>query len=100
MLVFANPGADFSRWCAHPAARPLIFATHPLLHHNAQTALFQHCSKSNTGVYVRAFRFLVPHQPIGLCSYGREYGREISKRLTMWHMKHIHVADVSTRAAH
>jgi hypothetical protein len=25
-------------------------------------------------------------------------GREISKRLTMWHMKHVHVADVSTLA--
>jgi hypothetical protein len=47
-------------------------------------------------LYIRAFRFLVPHQPIGLCSYGRE----ISKILTMWHMKHIHVADVSTLAAH
>jgi hypothetical protein len=56
--------ADFSRGCALPAPRPLIFATHPLLHHNARTALFQHCSKSNTGVYTRAFYFLVPHQPI------------------------------------
>jgi hypothetical protein len=26
-------GADFSRGCAHPAARPLISATHP--HHPA-----------------------------------------------------------------
>ena len=76
--------------------RPAFLLTHPLLHHNARTALFQHCSKSNTGVYIRAFRFLLPHQPIGLCSYGRE----ISKILTMWHMKHSHVADVSTPAAH
>jgi hypothetical protein len=59
-------------------------------------ALCQRCSKSNMGVYIRAFYFLVPHQPSGECGLQRE----ISKRLTMWHMKHTHVADVSTLATH
>src|SRR5215208_8065026 len=31
MLVFSQQSADFSRWCAHTAARPRTFATHPLL---------------------------------------------------------------------
>jgi hypothetical protein len=31
MLVSLQPGADFSRVCAHPARRPPISATHPLL---------------------------------------------------------------------
>src|SRR5215204_4107137 len=95
MLVSTKPGADFSRGYALPARRPLISAPPPPPL-DSPTALFQPCSKSNMEVYTRAFCFLVPHQPIGLCSYGRE----ISKRLTMWHMKLIHVADVSTLAAH
>jgi hypothetical protein len=50
---------------------------------DSPTALFQRCSKSNTGVSVRAFYFLESHQPIGECGLGRV----ISKRLTMWHMR-------------
>jgi hypothetical protein len=29
MLASLKLGADFSRWCAHPAMRPPIPATHP-----------------------------------------------------------------------
>jgi hypothetical protein len=29
MLVSVKPGADSSRGCVHPAARPLISTTHP-----------------------------------------------------------------------
>jgi hypothetical protein len=61
-------GADFSRGCAHPAMQPSISATHPPLPLDSPTALCQRCSKSNMGVYTRAFYFLVPHQPIGQCS--------------------------------
>jgi hypothetical protein len=32
---------------------------------DSPTALCKRCSKSNMGVYTRAFCFLVPHQPIG-----------------------------------
>ena len=32
---------------------------------DSPSALCQRCSKSNMGVYTRAFYFLVPHQPIG-----------------------------------
>ena len=63
---------------------------------DSPTSLCQPCSKSNMGVYTPAFYFLVSHQPIGQCSLRRE----ISKRLTMWHMNHSHVADVSALAAH
>jgi hypothetical protein len=72
------------------------FRDPPLPPLDSPPALFQPCSKSNTGVSLRAFYFLVSHQPIGECGLGRE----ISKRLTMWHMNHGHVADASTLAAH
>jgi hypothetical protein len=86
----------FCQGRAHPAMQPPIPTTRPPPPLDSPPALFQRCSKSNMGVYTRAFYFFMPHQPIGECSLGRE----ISKRLTMWHMKHIHVADVSTLAAH
>ena len=43
----------------------------------------------------RALYFLESHRPIGLCGLDRE----IPKILTMWHMKHSHVADVSIPGA-
>ena len=95
-LAFLKPAPGFSRACAHPAAQPPISATHLPPPLDPRTALFQRCSKSNMGVYNRAFYFLVPHQPVGYCGLGRE----MAKRLAMWHMNHIHVADVSTLAAH
>jgi hypothetical protein len=65
----------------------------PPLH--SPTALSKPCSYSDTEVYVRAFCFVVSHQQSGLCGLGKE----IFRRMTMWHMNHVHVADVSTPAA-
>jgi hypothetical protein len=39
---------------------------------DSRIALFQRCGKSNTGVYIRAFYFLVSYQPIGLCESDRD----------------------------
>jgi hypothetical protein len=65
MLAFLKMVADFSRGCADRGISHLLFATHPLPPLDSPSALLQPCSKSNMGVYTRAFYFLVPHQPIG-----------------------------------
>ena len=90
-----NGGGFFKGVCT-PSNATANSCDPPLPPLDSPTALLQPCSKSNMGVYIRAFYFLVSHQPIGECGLGRE----ISKRLTMWHMNHGHVADASTLAAH
>jgi hypothetical protein len=64
-LYCETGGGIFEGVCAREN-RHLLFATHPPPPLDSPTALFQPCSKSNTGVSVRAFYFLVSHQPIGL----------------------------------
>ena len=92
MLVPTKLDADFSRGCAHPATRLPIFATHPRRFANGGPPALV-AAEANIGGCIRAF--LASQQPIGLCCVGRV----ICKILAMWHMKHNHVADVSTLAA-
>ena len=65
-------GGGFFEGRAPPAMQPPISVTHPPPPLDSPPALCQRCSKSNMGVYIRAFYFLVPHQPIGECGLGRD----------------------------
>src|SRR5215212_58163 len=58
MLVSVKPSADFSRWCAHPATRPRISATHP--HHRAiRKSLY--ASTSSPVILATADSYSLPH---------------------------------------
>ena len=86
-------GCGFIEGCAHPATRPPISATHPrrlsIRELLCPNLVASGTRKSTSG---RSASQCVTNQSCGL-------GREISNTLTMWHMKHIHVADVPTPAA-
>jgi len=94
MLASLKPRGLFEGVCA-PGIATAHFCDPPLPPLDSPTTSPKPCSKSNTEVYVLAFCVLVSHHQISLCCLGKEN----SKGLTMWHMKHIHVADVSTPAA-
>ena len=65
-------GRGFFEGCARQAMQPPISVTHPPPPLDSPTALCQRCSKSNMGVYTRAFYFIVSHQPIGECDLARD----------------------------
>jgi hypothetical protein len=66
-----NGGGFFEGVCT-PSNATANFCDPPLPPLHSPPALFQPCSKSNTGVSLRAFYFLVSHQPIGECDLARD----------------------------